>query len=185
MANTEDMRIGRSVILTGIIGAALEYYKSFITVSTTFLIGSLYLLREGFVPNGNSFWFLVVGAILLVAAIGLILEIQRQNVVSGNHALRGDFKKAADIDCVKQCLGRIAIISCVLGMLLVVLSGVVGFKGEKMTEENKREDGKGGIERKGSIDFGSAGPIQRPAEKPAEITKPAPAPAPEKPKDKE
>lgn len=187
MPEDENAQVNRDVILTGIINSALEYYKSFVTVTTTFLIGSLYLLKEGFVPHGDSFWFLVLGAICLVVAIGLILEVQHENVVSGNHALRGDFKKAAEVDCTKQCLGRIAIIACVLGMFLVVVSGVVGFRGGKMTEENKSESGKGGLERKGSIDFGSAGPIQRPAEKPAETSKPTPAPmpTPEKPKEKE
>lgn len=183
MPGNNNAPVDRNVIFTGIINSALEYYKSFVTVATTFLIGSLYLLKEGFVPNGDSFWFLVIGAVLLVVSIGLILEVQHRNMVSGNHALRGDFARATE-DGTKHCLGRIAIITCVLGMFFVVVSGIVGFRGGKMTDENKSENQKG-LERKGSIDFGSAGPIQRPAEKPAEVAKPTPAPAPEKPKEKE
>lgn len=122
----------------------------------------------------------------MVVAIGLILETQRQNITSGNMAVRGDFDGATKIDCKKKWLGRIAIWTCVSGMVLVVVSGVLGFQGGKMAKEDERQDKKAEIERRNSIDFGSTGPVSKPAEnKPSDTAKPPPTNKPETPKDKE
>jgi len=88
MGETESTREDKRLIYQTVASGASGLYKTTLTIASTFLGGSL-LFLEKFAPHPSTWSKLILafGWLLLVAAIGLTMRVQRLNNRCGYYAL--------------------------------------------------------------------------------------------------
>jgi len=116
----EDKRLIYSTVASG----ASDLYKMTLTVASSFLAGSLLFLEKiAPSPTQCSKWLLGLGWLAFVAAICLVVRVQRLNLQSGTAALEGRWDDSAKIFGRADIFTALANWSLIVGMASIMLFG--------------------------------------------------------------
>lgn len=166
-------QIDKATSFTAIASEASGFYTTIITVSSSFLGGSLVFI-EKFAPSSSRSWeaLLYAGWIFLILSMFGIIWVRLNNIKSGTLALRDDYHESSKLDNKKELATQASAYFSILGISFIVLFGMVNLtrqnniREDTMNEKKKRPD-----EVHNSIPFAdtvSQAVRNKPAEKPQE-----------------
>lgn len=137
----QNTDITRSDIFSSIVSEAGSFYRTIITVASTFLGGTLlFLERIAPRPSIHSVIVLAIGWFCLIAAILFIIFVRALNLRSGQYALEGRFDKAHKLDTRKWALTVCAAWALTLGLLCIMWFGFVNLMNADMSASEKGLD---------------------------------------------
>ncbi len=124
MSNKES--ISRDAIFQSQTREAADFYKLIVTVSSSFLGGSLVFLDKiAPEPVKYSVYILAVGWFLLIASIVLIGFIRSKNLESAHHVLENEISEARVIDSKKRTATKITLLLLSCGILFIMIFGLI------------------------------------------------------------
>ena len=120
----DESVIPRAAVFSSLVKAAADYYKTIVTVASSFLGGTLIFLEKIAVnPSFGSTVLLGIGWLLLVLSILAILLVERWNLESGRQALRDSYDRALKIDASTRFLSWAAILLLGSGIACIMFFG--------------------------------------------------------------
>ena len=160
----DNEAVSKDATFAGIVAEAGGFYKSVLTVASSFLGGSLVFMQR-IAPNPSTVSLIVLGIgwVLLVACVAVVVFVRRLNLDSGRQALRSEYAAAEKIDQKTRGLSNWATWLLIGGIFMVMLFGMMNVWGSGQNQENKAmtcNPGGPGDERtpeQRTIPFGSTG----------------------------
>lgn len=121
-----DQPVSKDTVFNVLATEAGGYYKSILTVASSFLGGSLIFIEKiAPTPSKCSLYLLGVGWLLLICSIATIIFVRRLNLDSGWKALEGNFNEAKEIDVKTRNYSTAATVLLFLGLILIMMFGFV------------------------------------------------------------
>ena len=157
-------RVSKEAAFAAIVAEAGGFYKSVLTVASSFLGGSLlFMHRIAPDPSRLSLVFLSIGWGLLIICVALVIRVRRRNLDSGWQALEGKYDRAKEIDESTRRQSDWAMWLLIIGMAAIMSFGMINVWGSGPVQEdqamasNPTDPGDKQSYEKRTIPFGSTG----------------------------